>query len=211
VKRLEQEAMTLIGAGTETTGSTLSMTTFHLLANPSKLEKLKVELSALQLENATDIMSYRQLESLPYLVACIKECLRLGSAVSGRMPRINRHSPIRYKSYLIPAGTPVSMCQRDLHYSPDIYKNPESFVPERWLNPATRRGLDKYFVPFSKGSRSCVGMNLALAVLHMTIANIFLRFDLELYETTMEDVSMAHDFFAPFGPTDSKGLRVTVG
>lgn len=102
------------------------------------------------------------------------------------------------------------MCQRDLHFNSDIYKDPKAFNPERWLDPSARRKLDKYFVPFSKGSRSCVGMNLAMAELYITVGNIFRRFDLKLYHTTVEDVSMAHDFFAPFGPTDSKGLRVTV-
>jgi cytochrome P450 len=186
------------------------MTTIHLLDNSSKLEKLKAELSALELENANDIISYRQLETLPYLSACVNEGLRLSSSVSGRMPRINRHSPICYKSYLIPSGTPVSMCQRDLHFNPDIYKDPETFNPERWLDPTTRRRLDKYFVPFSKGSRCCIGMTLAMPGIYMTIGNIFRQFDMQLYQTTVRDVSMAHDFFAPFGPTDSKGLRVTV-
>ena len=57
----------------------------------------------------------------------------------------------------------------------------------------------------------CLGMNLAYAEIHLTLAAVFRRFDLELFETTREeDVDIAHDFFNPSAKVDSKGVRVLV-
>jgi cytochrome P450 len=68
---------------------------------------------------------------------------------------------MKYKDYLIPAGTPVSMTSVDVHHDERIYPNSRSFIPERWLdNPKTENGsnLNRYFVAFGKGARSCLGI-----------------------------------------------------
>jgi dihydroneopterin aldolase len=52
--------------------------------------------------------------------------------------------------------------------------------------------------------------SLAYAELYLTIAGIFRQYELELFETSVEDIKMAHDFFSPFPRLDSKGVRVRV-
>ncbi len=44
-----------------------------------------------------------------------------------------------------------------MHHSPDHFRKPETFDPERWLGPGATR-LRKYLVAFGKGSRQCLGM-----------------------------------------------------
>jgi cytochrome P450 len=65
-------------------------------------------------------------------------------------------------------------------------------------------------VNFSRGTRACLGINLAYAEIYLTLAAVFRRFDLELFETTREDVDIVHDFFSPSARLDSKGVRVLV-
>jgi cytochrome P450 len=65
--RLALEARTLVGAGTETTGNSLSVTTFHLLANPDKARRLKEEIQLAQSKSKTPL-KYQDLQKLPYLV-----------------------------------------------------------------------------------------------------------------------------------------------
>ncbi|MCJ1454023.1 hypothetical protein MMC28_004373 [Mycoblastus sanguinarius] len=210
VSRLTQEAQTLVGAGTETTGNTLSVTTFHLLSNPSTMKKLKQELLEMG-GNLSQLASYQDLQKLSYLAAVISEGLRLSSSVVGRLPRINPKAAMQYKSFIIPAGTAVSVSIRDVHFNESIFPDAHQFKPERWLGDLGRkRALEKYLVPFSKGSRSCVGMELALAELYLVIGNMFRTFDMNLVDTTMEDMRIAHDFFSPFAPSESKGLRILV-
>jgi hypothetical protein len=52
--------------------------------------------------------------------------------------------------------------------------------------------------------------SLAYAELYLTVAGIFRQYELELFETSVEDIKMAHDFFSPVPRLDSKGVRVRV-
>jgi hypothetical protein len=52
--------------------------------------------------------------------------------------------------------------------------------------------------------------SLAYAEMYLTLATIVRRFDMELYETSIEDVTMVHDFFVAVPKLDSKGVRVKV-
>jgi cytochrome P450 len=66
-ERLTHEIYTVVGAGTETTSTTLALVTYHLLANPAILAKLRTELREASTRK-TDSIPLRQLEQLPYLV-----------------------------------------------------------------------------------------------------------------------------------------------
>lgn len=65
--RLAQETQTLVGAGTETTGNTLSVTTYHLLEDPNRARRLQLELQSIH-PGPAGILEYEQLKKLPYLV-----------------------------------------------------------------------------------------------------------------------------------------------
>jgi cytochrome P450 len=51
-----------------------------------------------------------------------------------------------------------------LHHNEAIFPDSHQFIPERWVDPADRRRLDKYMVAFSRGSRQCAGMKYAKQV-----------------------------------------------
>lgn len=55
-------------AGTDTTSFALSLGTYHLLSNPSKLKILREELDAVPV-NANGMLEYRDVRNLPYLVS----------------------------------------------------------------------------------------------------------------------------------------------
>ena len=70
--------------------------------------------------------------------------------------RIFRTSDIQCSTMLIQPQTPVSMTGSLIHDNPSIFPDPRSFKPERWLQ--SESGLHKYLVPFSRGTRQCLGM-----------------------------------------------------
>lgn len=213
--RLAQEGITLILAGIETTALSLSTTTYHLLANPHLLQRLQTELqSRFPTIDDDTMISYRDLEKLPFLSACINEGLRLASGVSARLPRIDPKSSTTYGAHTLPAGTVISMSLRDILYDPSIYPDPRCFKPDRWLEDPdrARRRKERFLVPFGTGARICAGMHLATAEMHALLGNVLRRFEaVELFETVRADLEMAYEFFAPFGRVDSKGLRVRIG
>lgn len=67
IERLALEVRTFVGAGTETTGHTLSTTTYYLLANPEKAERLKEEIEKARSQSKPPLR-YQDLVQLPYLV-----------------------------------------------------------------------------------------------------------------------------------------------
>jgi cytochrome P450 len=202
--RLVDEGQTMIAAGQETTSFFLRTATYYILADPAILSKLKAELIT-AISDSTNMPHLSELQRLPYLHAVVQETHRFSHGVTGRLQRISPDKPIKYGDWLIPAGTPVSMTSLLQHKDPNKFRDPESFRPDRWLSGKTS---EKYLVPFCKGSRQCLGLNLANAEIYLTLATVFRRFDMELYETTARDAEVAHDFFIPHGHADSKGVRV---
>ncbi|EEY22068.1 conserved hypothetical protein [Verticillium alfalfae VaMs.102] len=98
------------------------------------------------------------------------------------------------------------MTPHDVLTDPDVFPEPHTYRPERWLEASTTgRKLNRYFVPFGKGARQCPGMNLAHAEMFLTASTIISRFDWELYETSLDDVTCQHDFFVAVAKLDSKG------
>ncbi|KAI2618578.1 putative cytochrome P450 [Hypomontagnella submonticulosa] len=219
--RLWQESQAIIGAGTETTAWTLSVLFFHVLNNRDIYETLMMELQG-AIPDATSRPVYNDLEKLPYLGACILEGLRLSYGVSARLQRISPDGTMLYRSsdaandskpaYIIPRGTPVGMTSVTIHHNPDIFPNSTEFDPRRWLDTEGKRDrtLEKYLLSFSRGSRQCIGINLAHAELYMATALIFRRLGphLKLYKTDISDVEMLYDYFIPKPKLDSKGVRV---
>ncbi|KAJ9611207.1 hypothetical protein H2200_004390 [Cladophialophora chaetospira] len=209
--RLQDEAQLVVAAGVTTTGWALSTAAFHLINKPDTLTKLRAELES-AIPDPTAPLSWTDLEKLPYLTGCVREAVRLSYAVTTRNPRLFT-KPLAYKDWVIPPRTPVSMTIVDVNDDEDIFPYPREFKPERWLNSSkTKDGssLDRYFVGFGKGTRSCLGINLAHAELYMTLAAVFRSFRFELYDTDITDVELAHDFFLPSPKLDSNGVRVKV-
>ncbi|KAF5875950.1 putative cytochrome p450 protein [Botrytis fragariae] len=221
--RLVHEAQLTVFAGQDTTASTMAATVFELLANPDKLIKLKKEL-AIAIPDPNILPSYAQVEHLPYLSAVIQECLRCHPGVITRMARVSPEVPVIYNrnglKYTMPPGTPMSMTSTIIHYDPKYFPNPRKFEPERWLeNPR----LDKYLLAFSRGTRNCLGINLAYQEMHTFIAGVFRKYDLydgtgtqkgptfELFDTIRErDVDMYADMIVPFPVPGSRGVRIAV-
>jgi len=74
-----------------------------------------------------------------------------------------------------------------LHRDPSTFPSPEKFDPNRWLGPESQ-ALERYLVPFGKGQRMCVGINLAYCVIYVTLGTIFRRCGmLKLSEMRPED------------------------
>ncbi|KAH6674962.1 putative cytochrome P450 [Halenospora varia] len=229
VERLWQEGQIIVGAGTETTAWTISAIMYYVLAQPETLSKLCRELEG-AIPDPTQLPALTVLEQLPYLI-----CLRLSYGVSTRSQRVSPHEPLMFKTnktassdsfhwpsdrshdfveYRIPPGTPVSMTSVLIHHNPALFPNPKAFIPERWIDEKgqRRRDLEGYLLSFSKGSRQCLGINLAYAEVYMALAAVIRTFGdrLELFETTAEDVEIYHDVFVPVPKAGSKGIRVLV-
>jgi cytochrome P450 len=206
VTRLSAESTILVGAGSETTANALDVLTFHLLDQPQILQKLRAELRSAHVSYNSTLP---QLESLPYLVAIMKEGLRCANGITTRSIRVTRE-PLRYRDWVIPANTAVSMTIVDVLTDPSIFPDPDRFKPERWLGPDGKR-LEKFLIPFNKGPRQCIGIELAKAEILACVAMVFSQFEMELVDTEyLRDIKTKRDHFIPKPGPDSKGIRVRI-
>jgi cytochrome P450 len=144
---IRDELLTLLVAGHETTATALSWAMERLVRHPQKLERLREE--ALSGEDA-------------YLTATIQETLRLRPVIVLVIRRLTE--PVEIGGYELPAGASVNPCIHLIHRNPEIYPEPDAFLPERFLDnpPGTYT-----WIPFGGGVRRCLGA--AFAQFEMTV------------------------------------------
>ncbi|KAG8628055.1 hypothetical protein KVT40_003928 [Elsinoe batatas] len=175
--------LTNIGAGSDTTSVSLSGILYHLLRNPTKLALLRAELDTARTNgNLSPIPTHQQAQALPYLQACIKEGLRLHPATGLPMMRMVPAGGATIAGVFFPAGTEVGVNSWVAHHNKRIFgPDADDFVPERWLQSAERSStMERYFMAFGAGSRTCVGKNISLLEIGKLIPELVARFDYEL-------------------------------
>jgi cytochrome P450 len=138
---IRDELLTLLVAGHETTATALSWAMERLTRHPEKLERLRAEVADGEEE---------------YLTATIQETLRLRPVIVIVVRKLTE--PVELGGYEIPAGAGVTPCIHLLHRDPNIYPDPDRFIPERFLDnpPGTYT-----WIPFGGGVRRCLGAAFA--------------------------------------------------
>ncbi|GIK06764.1 hypothetical protein Aspvir_002415 [Aspergillus viridinutans] len=209
-ERLMNEGFSLVIGGTETTARSLALGAWHLYSRKDIRNKLREELKQ-AMPTADSRPTWNQLEQLPYLSGVIAESLRLSTGIASRSARVAPTEALVYKGYSIPPGTPVSETNYFVLMDPEIFSDPHAFDPERWIRVAAKgHRLDRYMVNFSKGSRMCVGLNLAYAELFLVTATLVRRFDMELYETPKKNIELARDFGTPYPEKGNLSVRAII-
>lgn len=90
---------------------------------------------------------------------------------------------------LVPRDTFVVVNQYPLYRSPLVFRNPDTFLPERFLpnttnnnNEANTASETEAFQPFSLGRHQCIGQRLAWAELRLVIAKLLWSFDIAFHD-----------------------------
>ncbi|GME64425.1 Cytochrome p450 [Neofusicoccum parvum] len=163
-------------AGSETTATFLSGFLYNMLMNPSKMEKLVAEVRGSF--RSEDELTIENVRALKYLAACFDESLRVYPPVPQGPSRIMDTEGGVVSGHFVPKNYTA-------YHSPANFKDPLSFVPERWIadDPAAAEfeGDRKAVLqPFSYGPRNCIGKNLALHEMRLTATKLLWNFDIEL-------------------------------
>jgi cytochrome P450 family 110 len=168
---LRDELMTLLIAGHETTATTLAWALYWIYRSPDVHGKLLEELESLDgnFDPATLIR-------LPYLNAVCSETLRIYPVALLTFPRVTR-SRVQLVGTTLEPGTLVTGCIYLAHRRAQVYRDPEEFRPERFLE---RHYSPFEFLPFGGGIRRCIGSAFAQFEMKLVLGNILSRFDLAL-------------------------------
>ncbi|CAM4457201.1 thromboxane-A synthase isoform X1 [Caretta caretta] len=164
----------LIG-GYETTTNALSFATYLLATNPECQEKLLQEID--EFSGKHDVPDYQNVQELPYLDMVIAETLRMYPPAF-RFTRETSKDCVVMGQH-IPAGAIIEIAVGPLHYNPELWPEPEKFVPERFTAEAKLQQHPFTYLPFGAGPRSCIGMRMALLEIKMTLLRILQKFKFE--------------------------------
>jgi len=180
------------------------------MRDPTLMKKVRLEIKA-TMGNSSHIPSLSVLESLQYLLAVVKEGLRMHGGITARSSRVAPDETLQYKEWSIPPGTPISTSSIFVHRNCDLFPDPLVFKPERWLTSNNnQKRLDHYLVAFGKGTRNCIGLNLGTAEIYLTLAKVIMDFEMELFMTDISDVSMVRDWYVPQAKLESVGVQARV-
>ncbi|PFH60288.1 hypothetical protein XA68_11171 [Ophiocordyceps unilateralis] len=167
---VRNEAELYFIAGGETTANTLTFLVWAVCRHAKVQATLLSELRTLPVDGFDDSLVRR----LPYLDQVVHETLRLYGAAPSGLPRHVPAGGVELDGYWLAEGTTVCAQAYTLHRDPDIFADPNKFDPARWEEPS--KAMRDAFMPFGKGTRSCLGIHLAMAELRMATARFFLAF-----------------------------------
>ena len=170
-EEIRDELITMLVAGHETTATALSWVAYRLMQNPDVLAKAQAEVATVAGNGSSGAdLTAEQIAELGYLDAVIKETARLNPI----LPTVARYleAPTRIGDRDLPAGCVVSPCIYLTHRRPDVWPEPETFKPERFVNGR----VDPYaFFPFGGGLRHCLGAAFASYEMKIVLARMLSR------------------------------------
>lgn len=166
---IRAEALLVLLAGADTTGTAFQALIQYLLANPEAYRRMMREIDQADSERKLSaIPQYSEVtEHLPYYVACVKEAMRLCPSAPNIFPRYVTEPGLDLYGKFVPAGCEVSCNPYIVQRDPELYgEDAEDFRPERWLNPEQAKLYNKYNFAFGYGSRLCLGKDIAMMELY---------------------------------------------
>jgi cytochrome P450 len=170
-KELRDELLTLVLAGHETTANSLAWTWERLVRTPDAHAALRAAVR----EGAEG-------EAEERVEATIVESMRSRPVI----PMIGRRVmvPWQFGEFGVEPDTPVAMSILLLHHREDLYPDPYSFRPERWID--SRKPGTYEWIPFGGGIRRCIGAALAMAEQRIVLSAMARRLDLEAVDPAPE-------------------------
>ncbi len=168
---VEDNIITFIGAGHETTARALGWTLYCLAEAPWERETVEREIDAVL---ASEPDPTKWLEAMPLTRAAFDEALRLFPPA----PSINREpiEPEHYKDLYIPPKAAVLVMPWVIHRHRKLWDKPDAFMPERF-HPGNREKIDRFqYLPFGAGPRVCIGSAFAMQEAIIALAVLMSRF-----------------------------------
>lgn len=194
-KYMRDVIINFILAGKDTTAYALTMTLFYIATLPEIEKRLLAEID----ENirTDEHCTLSTIEKLEYLNAVIHESLRMSPPV----PFEKRYN-ISDRDVILPngddiiAGDSIVMTPCVINMNANVYDEPETFNPERFINPS-RTYTDFEWFTFAAGPRKCLGKRFALLEIKTVIVYLLRKFKFNVLEPEKVCLANCHPSFIP--------------
>lgn len=168
---IEDNIITFIGAGHETTARALGWTVYCLAQSPWERDKIEAEIDEVLAREPDPV---KWLDAMPFTRAAFEEAMRLYPPA----PSINRQ-PIeedRYGDLVLREGATVLVMPWTVHRHRMLWDRPDAFMPSRF-HPGNRDRIDRFqYLPFGAGPRICIGASFAMQEAVIALAVLLSRF-----------------------------------
>ncbi|KAI2474189.1 hypothetical protein C4B38_000262 [Diabrotica virgifera virgifera] len=173
---IKDEVNGFIFGGHDTTGTALCHALLLLANEPLVQDKIYEEI--VTVAGNTDDPNFPQLAQLRYMDRCIKECLRIFPSIPS-ISRVAREDITTTTGYIIPKGCNIRINIFDLHRRPEFWEYPERFDADRFLLENVLKRHQYSYIPFSAGSRNCLGQKYGLLEMKAALYGILRSFKME--------------------------------
>ncbi|XP_057765428.1 salviol synthase-like [Salvia miltiorrhiza] len=168
----------MLGAGSETSATTMDWVMAEMLKNPRVLEKAQEEVRKVFDEEG--FVDESRIPQLKYMKAVVKETLRMHPPLPLLLPR-KCGETCEVNGYEIRAETKIIVNAWAVNRDPKCWEDAHSFKPERFMdNMVDYRGNHFEYIPFGAGRRMCPGMTFGLANVELPLAMFLYHFDWKL-------------------------------
>ncbi|KAJ4901105.1 Cytochrome P450 71B19 [Raphanus sativus] len=166
-------------AGIDTGALTMIWAMTELARNPNVMKKLQDHIRD-HFGNNKERITEEDIGKVPYMNLVIKETFRLHPVVPLLLPR-ETMAHVKVQGYDIPPKRRILINAWAIARDPNIWKNPEEFIPERFIDsPVDYRGQHFELIPFGSGRRMCPGMAMGIATVELGLLNLLYFFDWKL-------------------------------
>ncbi len=174
-REIRDQLMTLMFAGHDTSTSTLTFMLHELARHPEVTQQLHEEQDAV-LGGAGP--TAQQLEKeMPYLDMVLDEVLRLYPPAWIGPRRAVRE--FEFGGHTVPKGAYVNYCSWASHRLPEVFPEPEAFIPERFSRESKAALPRGAYVPFGGGSRICIGKRFGQTEVKLVATKLLQRLRIE--------------------------------
>ncbi|RPD56624.1 cytochrome P450 [Lentinus tigrinus ALCF2SS1-7] len=180
---IKQNLLTFLIAGHETTSGMLTFTLYFLLKNPEAMRKLREEVDT---KLGDRPMGVHDVNKFPYLLAVMRESLRLGPTAPIRTVTPVEDTVLGGK-YPVEKDVTIIVGIYTAHKDPKVWgEDADKFRPERMLDGKFKALPPNAWQPFGYGMRGCIGRPFAWQEAQMALVTIIQRFDLVMHDPTYE-------------------------
>ena len=191
-QELRDQLVTLLIAGYDTSAFALAWALYHIHKWPTVLTRLRDEIGNRSMTNDTEAIM-----RLPYLDAVVSEVLRLEPLA----PEVLRTTvrPFVLRGHALPTGTAVALSVTLLHEDPNIFPEPASFKPQRFLD---RSFSPHEYAPYGGGAFRCIGAGLATREMKLAVASFVSRVEMALNSERPIKPVRKHFLMGPDAPIE---------
>jgi len=194
---IRDELIVFMGAGHDTTATTMAYALWQLGRNPAQQDRLRAEVDAMGGRRLTP----DDLGKLPYTVQVLHEALRLcpPGALNTRLAM----QDIEVDGHRVRAGSLVAVGVYALQRDPALWERATEFDPDRFA-PESAKQIDRWqYLPFGAGPRTCVGDHFAMLELALALATI-------VQHSTIESLDPDFPMATPFTTVAAAPIRARV-